>query len=82
MFRLRVRELAEARGWNASRLARKADLSNHAVYSIWNGNTEDPGLRTLQAIANAMGVKIRDLIDEDGDTIEGNIEAPMLAEAA
>jgi transcriptional regulator with XRE-family HTH domain len=86
MAKLRVREIAEARGWNAARLARKADLSNTAMYGIWNGTTEDPGFKTLEAIANALGVKIRDLIDENGDhtpgaTIDENIETPMLAGA-
>ena len=85
MVRLRVRELAEERGWNAAKLARRADLSNNAVYGIWNGETTDPGLQTLAAIAGALGVKIRDLIDENGEgqgshaTIEESIEAPMLA---
>jgi transcriptional regulator with XRE-family HTH domain len=53
------------------------------MYGIWNGTTEDPGLKTLEAIAKALGVKIRDLIDENGGdqpsaTIEENIAAPML----
>jgi transcriptional regulator with XRE-family HTH domain len=82
MVRLRVREVAESLGWNAARLARKADLSNTAMYGIWNGTTDDPGIRTLEAIAKALGVKVRDLIDENGDaTIKESIEAPMLAGA-
>ncbi|GAB4203669.1 MAG: hypothetical protein OHK0022_28120 [Roseiflexaceae bacterium] len=64
MSRLKVKEVAEARGWNASRLARRADISNTAMYGIWHGTTEDPGLKTLEAIARALGVKISELIDE------------------
>jgi transcriptional regulator with XRE-family HTH domain len=84
VVRLRIRELAEERGWNAAKLARRADLSNNAVYGIWNGETTDPGLLTLAAIARALEVKIRDLIDEDEEqgphaTIDEHIEAPMLA---
>lgn len=84
MARLRVREIAEEQGWNAAKLARRADLSNTAVYAIWNGETEDPGLRTLEAIARALGVKIRDLIDEGeeqqpGGTIKGSTKTLELA---
>jgi len=71
-MKLRVREVAEARGWNAARLARRADLSNTAMYGIWNGTTDDPGIRTLEAIANALGVKIRDLIDENGSDADSS----------
>lgn len=85
MAKLRVREIAEEQGWNAAKLARRADLSNTAVYAIWNGETEDPGLRTLEAIARALGVKIRDLIDEDdqhGDTIDESTKTLELVGAA
>ena len=86
MAKLRVKEIAEARGWNAARLARKADLSNTAMYGIWNGTTTDPGLQTLAAIARVLEVKIADLIDESEDqgshaTIEESIETLVSAPA-
>lgn len=81
MVRLRVRELAEERGWTAAKLGRKADISNSAIYGIWNGITTDPGIQTLAAIAGALGVRISDLYEEVGDApagqgiIEESIEA-------
>lgn len=87
MVRLRVREIAESQGWNAAKLARRADLSNNAVYGIWNGETTDPGLLTLVAIARALGVKLCDLVDEGSadlparGIIEGNIKRPVLVPA-
>lgn len=78
--KLRVKDVAEARGWNAARLARKADISNTAMYGIWNDTTEDPGIRTLEKIARALGVRVSELIEESGDLgagaiIDENIEA-------
>ena len=83
--KLRVKEVAESLGWNAARLARKADISNTAMYGIWNDTTDDPGIRTLEKIARALGVKVSDLMLENGDgvgphaTIEESIDAPALA---
>ena len=80
--RLKVREVAEPEGWNAPRLARKADLSNTAMYSIWDGITQDPGLLTMLKIAQVLGVELTDLYevldDEPGARISGHIETPTL----
>lgn len=66
MIILKVREVAESRGWNAGRLGRAARISNAAIYSIWNGATTDPGIQTLGALARVLGVQVADLIEEDG----------------
>jgi transcriptional regulator with XRE-family HTH domain len=66
MARLRVRELAEAQGLDIAKLARRADLGYGTVHALWNGTTESPGLKTLEAIAKVLGVRTGDLIaDED-----------------
>lgn len=69
MIILRVREIAEERGWNAGRLGRAARISNAAMYGIWNGITTDPGVQTLGAIARAIGVPVCDLMEEDGTEV-------------
>lgn len=66
MIKLKVREIAEERGWNAGRLGRAARISNAAMYGIWNGVTTDPGIQTMGALARALGVPLCDLIEEDG----------------
>lgn len=68
MFRLRVKEVAEARGVNKSQLSRRADLGLTTVNELWDGTREDARMSTLAAIAKALGVKISDLYEE--------IEAP------
>jgi transcriptional regulator with XRE-family HTH domain len=72
-------------GWNAARLARRADISNTAMYGIWNDTTDDPGIRTLEKIARALGVKVSALMEENGGDqgphgkIEESIEDSALA---
>jgi transcriptional regulator with XRE-family HTH domain len=67
--RLKVREIAEERGYTAGRLGRKAGLSNAAMYSIWNGITTDPGINTLARIARAIGVKACDLFEVTEESV-------------
>ena len=55
-------------GWSRAKLSRRADLSSVTVDKIMNGVTQDPGLKTIEAIARALGLKVTDIIlDEDDD---------------
>lgn len=65
MAHLRVRELAEAQGLDIAKLARRADLGYGTVHALWNGTTESPGLKTLEAVAKVLGVRTGDLIADD-----------------
>lgn len=70
MPRLRIRELAEAQGLTAARLSRRADLAYGTVKAIWDGKRDDVALHTLTAIAGALGVSVRDLIENGGNKAE------------
>lgn len=78
--RLKVRDIAEPRGWTAAKLARRADVSNTAMYLIWDGTTTDPGLKTLIKISKVLKVSITDLYEEvpPRSIIEESIKAPTL----
>lgn len=79
-IQLKVRETAEGKGLNASQLARKANLSNRAVYDIWNGVTGDPGVRTLARIARALNVDTCELFEVvGGDVYDDNRMSLALA---
>jgi DNA-binding Xre family transcriptional regulator len=90
MFRLRVKEVAEARGVNKSQLSRRADLALTTVNDLWDGTREDARMSTLAAIARALGVKISDLYEEIGNApastgggiIEESIETSELVTEA
>lgn len=72
MARLRIKELAEAKGWNASdlqiqvnRMAAGAKLSYSALYNLWTNKTKRPNLDDLEYIAQALGVSVGELIEVD-----------------
>jgi hypothetical protein len=75
MPRLLIREIAEGQGLNISQLQRKADITMGTARRYWyntrSGSAEGEPLEELSmpvliAIANVLGVKVRDLLsDED-----------------
>lgn len=66
MARLRVREVAEAHGiTNAAQLSRKADIGYTTAYNIWTNPSHPANLDTLNAIAAALKVTVKDLIVDD-----------------
>ncbi len=75
MPRLRVRELAENKGFSISHLQRRADISMGTARRYWyntkDGKTEglpleELNLPVLKALADVLGVSVRDLLaDED-----------------
>jgi transcriptional regulator with XRE-family HTH domain len=65
--KLRIREIAEQKGFDAAKLARKADMSYGTVWSLWN----DPyrlnvPVKTLIRLAEVLEVEVAALIVEDG----------------
>ena len=57
----RIAALRGERGWTARQLARKADLADESVISIEEGRG-NPTVKTLEKIAEALGVGVGDLI--------------------
>jgi transcriptional regulator with XRE-family HTH domain len=66
---LKVREIAEKKGLNAAQLGRRANLSNAAIYGIWNGTTTDPGIKTLARLATVLEVETHELYEVIGDNV-------------
>ncbi|WP_110513173.1 helix-turn-helix domain-containing protein [Herpetosiphon llansteffanensis] len=63
MAKLRIKELAQQHGiTTAAELAREAKIGQTTAYKLWDGSTYQPNIDTLIAIADALGVKIDDLI--------------------
>jgi DNA-binding Xre family transcriptional regulator len=81
MYKLKVKEAAEAKGVNKSQLSRRSDLAMTTINQLWDGTRTDVKMQTLAAIARALGVSIGDLYEEvAGGTIE-NTRTPMPAAA-
>jgi transcriptional regulator with XRE-family HTH domain len=59
-FGAHVRRLREQRRLSQLDLAQKANLDLTTINELENGN-RDPMLKTIWKIANALGVKVRDI---------------------
>jgi DNA-binding Xre family transcriptional regulator len=67
MLRLRVKEIAEAKGMSIAKLARKADLDNRTVYRIVHDPFAEITTVTLGRLAEALGVSVKDLVEDVPD---------------
>lgn len=85
MARLKVRELAEAQGFNITTLAQEAEVSYPTMHALWHGRTLRVDLSTLSAVARALGVKAGELIvdePEHGPVVDSTKQrTPALAPA-
>jgi DNA-binding Xre family transcriptional regulator len=67
MVILKVREVAESKGINMSKLSRIADVSYNTTQALFHNPQHDVSIYILERIAKALNVKICDLIEETSD---------------
>lgn len=70
MFRLKVREIAEARGISQSRLSRLADVDPKSIRRIYRDPHVSLSLYILDRIAQALQVDISELVESVPDDPE------------
>ena len=63
-LRIRIREIAEARGITPTALARAAGLHPQTVRAFWKDPYKKTNTRILGKIADALNVSLRDLLEE------------------
>ncbi len=63
MIRLKIREIAESRKINMSKLSRMADVNYNTIRGIWDNPNRDVAVTTLEKIAKALGVNVSDLYE-------------------
>jgi DNA-binding XRE family transcriptional regulator len=73
--RLKVRELAEARGLSIDDVARISGVKYPTMRSIWYGPTRNPEIETAIPIARALGLTVEELVEE-GEP-EGQQRTPL-----
>lgn len=66
-MRLKVREIAEAKGYNMSKLQRQADIAFGTVKRIWRDPHASVTTDTLEKIARVLNVSIAELFDEENE---------------
>ena len=67
MVRLKVKEVAEQKGFSMGRLSRASDLDRNTIKKLYEDRRYYPTIGTLHRVAQALGVKIADLIEETDD---------------
>ncbi len=69
VIRLKIREIAESRKINQSKLSRMSDVNYNTIRGIWDNPHRDVAVTTLEKIATALGVPVSDLyeiVPDDG----------------
>ena len=61
-FGIHLRNLREKKGLSQEELAHRAEISYNSLNTIENGKL-NPSLATLHAIADGLGVKVKELVD-------------------
>lgn len=67
MVRLRVKEIAESKGFNMSSLSRAADVSFNTVKRCWKNPYLEVTTTTLERLAKALGVPTGALLEDVPD---------------
>jgi DNA-binding Xre family transcriptional regulator len=63
MVRLKVKEVARAKGVTMAKLSRLADLSPKTVQALWHDPFRDVSVSTLDKIATALHVDVSELLE-------------------
>lgn len=64
MVRLRVKDIAEAKGFNMSSLSRASDVSFNTIKRIYRNPYKEVTTTTLERIAKALGVPTAELLED------------------
>jgi DNA-binding Xre family transcriptional regulator len=64
LLKLRVKEVAIAKGFNQSSLSRASDVPLDTIRRIWRNPYYEVRLSTINKIASALGVSAKDLFEE------------------
>jgi len=72
-----IKEKIQQHGISAHALERMAGLKPSAVQNILYGRSKNPSVTTIQAIANALGCDIRDLLSNDSATKPSSASANL-----
>ncbi len=64
MYRLRIREVAERKGYNQSSLSRASDISFTTIRKIWHNPYYEINVVTLHKLARVLQVPTSELIED------------------
>lgn len=62
---IKIKQIREAKGILQKDLCEMADVSKPKLIGLETGRFDNPTVQTLKRIADALGVKVTDIIDFD-----------------
>ena len=63
MIRLKIKEVAQQKGFSMSRLSRESNMAYKTIQTIWRDPTHEVTTTTLNKLARTLGVNPSDLIE-------------------
>ena len=71
MIRLRVKEIAQAKGISQGKLSRMSDVDDNTIKRIYRNPTAIVSTETINKLAKALDVSTMELMEDIPDTEEG-----------
>ena len=72
MIRLRVKEIAQAKGISQGKLSRMSDVDDNTIKRIYRNPTAIVSTETINKLAKALEVSTMELMEDIPDTGEGD----------
>jgi DNA-binding Xre family transcriptional regulator len=66
-IRLRVKEVAEEKGFSMTKLSHRSEVAYYTVHAIFKDPYRQVTYATLDKLAKALGVTVSDLVEEVPD---------------
>jgi len=63
MIRLKIKEVAQQKGYSMSRLSRESNMAYKTIQTIWRDPYHEVTTTTLNKLARTLGVDPSDLIE-------------------
>ena len=63
MIRLKIKEVAQQKGFSMSRLSRESNMAYKTIQTIWRDPAHEVTTTTLNKLARTLGVNPSDLIE-------------------
>ena len=63
MIRLKIKEVAQQRGFSMSRLSRESNMAYKTIQTIWRNPNHEVTTTTLNKLARTLGVDPSELIE-------------------
>jgi transcriptional regulator with XRE-family HTH domain len=70
MIRLRVKEIAQAKGLSQGKLSRMSDVDDNTIKRIYRNPTAIVSTETINKLAKALGVSTMELMEDVPDESE------------